>query len=482
MTQRKTPVVLIAALAISGVILEVRPWDWPWSRAWADLRGHGGLFLTCFAAGLSVARVMAARKRAARLLSAPDGRRWPWLLSYRGVAAATAAVAAVGVIALVIMLELASRTTADRAKLQIDAIKYGLGAFAAAGAMAALLLNIRRQRHLEHAQEQIERAQQHTEFDAAERRTTDLYTRAAEQLGSADAAVRLAGLYALERVAQNNVGQRQSIVNVVCAYLRMPFTPSVVAPGPGEDGPLRELPASSAPVGELRELRQELEVRLAAQCILTAHLIAAGSVERLELGTVLQSPMLAFWTGIDLDLTGATLVDWRLERGAVRQADFTRATFTGSASFQGATFLDGARFDEATFLGSALYGDVLFAVESSFEKATFGHAATFTRAEFSGDARFGRATFGGRVAFGNAAFLGAALFGDARFADDVSFLGASFTNLDEPIPGKTTDAMLALLDGGVDLDGAQVTSARRTHHWPPGWEVVPGAGLERTRS
>ncbi|MBL7255775.1 pentapeptide repeat-containing protein [Paractinoplanes lichenicola] len=87
---------------------------------------------------------------------------------------------------------------ADRPGLKIEAIKYGLGLFAASGAVAALLLALRRQRHLESAQT-------HTELDASERRFTDLYTKAVEQLGSDDAAVRLGGLYALERAAQHAV-------------------------------------------------------------------------------------------------------------------------------------------------------------------------------------------------------------------------------------------------------------------------------------
>jgi len=113
-------------------------------------------------------------------------RRWPWLLSNAGILTATVVA-------------------------------------------AALLLAIRRQLLAETAHELAERnhqialqAQAHTETDAAERRVTDLYTTAVEQLGSADAAVRLGGLYDLERVAQNNPAQRQTIVNVLCAYLRIP--------------------------------------------------------------------------------------------------------------------------------------------------------------------------------------------------------------------------------------------------------------------
>ncbi|MEV4250934.1 hypothetical protein AB0J63_47045 [Streptosporangium canum] len=74
----------------------------------------------------------------------------------------------------------------------------------------------RRQRHQEIATA-------HATHDATERRVTELYTKAVEQLGHAGAAVRLGGLYALERLAQDNPGHRQTIVNVICAYLRMPY-------------------------------------------------------------------------------------------------------------------------------------------------------------------------------------------------------------------------------------------------------------------
>ncbi|MEU9019811.1 hypothetical protein [Actinomadura sp. NPDC048394] len=80
----------------------------------------------------------------------------------------------------------------------------------------------RRQRHQEIATAL-------SDYDAGERRMTDLYTKAADQLGSGKAPVRLAGLYALERLAQDTPGHRQTTVNLICAYLRMPYTP------PGDD-------------------------------------------------------------------------------------------------------------------------------------------------------------------------------------------------------------------------------------------------------
>ncbi|MFC9460590.1 hypothetical protein ACFT16_33405, partial [Streptomyces sp. NPDC056983] len=58
----------------------------------------------------------------------------------------------------------------------------------------------------------------------------DRYTTAAEQLGHDQAAVRLAGVYALARLADDWAEQRQVCIDVLCAYLRMPYEPDPTAP------------------------------------------------------------------------------------------------------------------------------------------------------------------------------------------------------------------------------------------------------------
>src|SRR3712207_12355 len=55
---------------------------------------------------------------------------------------------------------------------------------------------------------------------------TESYAKAVEQLGHDQAPVRLGAMYSLERLAQDNPPRRQTIVDVLCAYLRMPYTPS----------------------------------------------------------------------------------------------------------------------------------------------------------------------------------------------------------------------------------------------------------------
>jgi hypothetical protein len=62
--------------------------------------------------------------------------------------------------------------------------------------------------------------------EAASKRTDEehlssQYQDAADQLGSDKAAVRLAGVYAMSRLADDWIEQRQTCINVLCAYFRM---------------------------------------------------------------------------------------------------------------------------------------------------------------------------------------------------------------------------------------------------------------------
>jgi hypothetical protein len=109
-------------------------------------------------------------------------------------------------------------TGTARANARLDAVRTGLAAGAGAAAAVGLMLAFRRQQHQEIATLL-------SDLDATERRITELYAKAAEELDSDRAPVRLAGLYTLERLAQGNPNQRQTVVNLICAYLRMPFEP-----------------------------------------------------------------------------------------------------------------------------------------------------------------------------------------------------------------------------------------------------------------
>jgi hypothetical protein len=286
---------------------------------------------------------------------------------------------------------------------RLDAVKTGLSVGAGTGAVVGFLVAMRRLRL-------SERIHAHTEHDALERRITDLYTKAADQLGSDKAPVRLAGLYALERLAQDNSQHRQTVVNLICAYLRMPYNP------PSD---MSEPPASTSDdpkVERIPDPREEHQVRLAAQRILTNHLGAHGDTAGL-----LSRPA-PHWGDIRIDLTGATLIDF----------DLTNATVM-DARFYGAKFIDAAVFRHVTFAGT-----------TNFACATFSWlGSSFDRASFFGDVYFGDTSFGP----GGADFHGATFCGDVRF-------GGVKIQLD-----------------GVDLTDAQVKDPAALLKWPAGWTV-----------
>ncbi len=245
-------------------------------------------------------------------------------------------------------------TGKDLVTARLDALKVGLSLGVGSGGLFALYLTWRRQRATEAELDNRERALLHqlevagnANTDATERRVTELYSKAVEQLGSDKAPVRLGGLYALERLAQNNSEHRQTVVNVLCAYLRMPYRSPGAPPSDDEDRHRHD---------EYRDQVQEREVRLAAQRIL-AHHLAPRDADR-------------FWDGIDLDLTGANLVDFDLRACRLGPARFTSATFTGLARFDEVTLTGSISFDGATFTDDARFDGVNFSSLISFERAT----------------------------------------------------------------------------------------------------------------
>jgi uncharacterized protein YjbI with pentapeptide repeats len=240
----------------------------------------------------------------------------------------------------------------------------------------------------------VEQATGLREFDVVERRGTEAYARAADQLGAEKAPVRLAGLYALERLAQDDARYRQTVVNVICAYLRMPYAPPEQA---GEAG------------GDVAERG----VRIAAQRILAGHLRPAET----EL----------HWPDIDVDLTGATLIDFALAGCRLRTATFDRAHFAGEIAFTGAQFAGDARFSNARFVSRlAGFRSAWFGGRADFTGAGFAGDTDFVGAKFSAEARFGKAVFAGMVDFSQVAFSASASFRAAMFVGRAEFASTWF--------------------------------------------------------
>ncbi|WP_345127766.1 pentapeptide repeat-containing protein [Streptomyces chiangmaiensis] len=259
----------------------------------------------------------------------------------------------------------------------------------------------------------------------ATRLHTERFTTAVSQLGDESAAVRLGGVHALAGLADDapTLDLRQTCINVLCAYLRLPYTAEADLP----TGDANSWHAYLA----LREVRHTI-IRL-----IRDHL-------RLEP----KSPH--SWEHLHFDFTAVTFDG----------GDFSGATFSACVvDFSGATFSGGTvDFSDAAFSGGAVdFSDATFAGGVvGFDRATFSDGVVnFYEATFSGDAViFDRARFlGGAVSFYEATFpSGAVIFDRARFLGGaVSFYEASFTGGTVDLSGATGEAPIGLMPPGTPL-------------------------------
>ncbi|MEU6672482.1 pentapeptide repeat-containing protein [Streptomyces sp. NPDC046727] len=233
--------------------------------------------------------------------------------------------------------------------------------------------------------------------DASQR--LDRYTTAAEQLGHERAAVRLAGVYALARLADDWEEQRQICIDVLCAYLRMPYQPDPQQQGYKEG---------------------EREVRRTIISVIGDHL---------------QDPYApSSWCHENFDFRGAIFDGGELSGSVfLGWADFRDVAFRGPITFIGSTFGHRVTFDGATFEGDVMFYGATFHGMAFFHNVVFrGGRVTFQGAKFSGGhVVFERATFGGsRVDFDGATFTGAVVsFDRSAFSDgSVEFTAAVFSD------------------------------------------------------
>ncbi|MEU9653831.1 pentapeptide repeat-containing protein [Streptomyces sp. NPDC048110] len=280
------------------------------------------------------------------------------------------------------------------ATILFDLVKLSFGVVAGAGALVALVVAYRRQR--------VDEAGAHRE---ATRLHTERFSQAVDKLGSDSPAVRLGGVHALAGLADDAFDDtlRQTCIDVLCAYLRLPS-----APDPGEL--TASLPAGTSPSEEQRDTHQNKKDRYRAMREVRHTILRlVGDHYRIPAGTHRS------WQGCNLDLTGVTIDGSMNFNDAVFSkgwVTFAGAVFSGGmVAFGGAVFSGGAvNFSEATFSGSALsFNDAAFSSGSvSFYRATFSDGwVHFSEASFSaGIVSFREATFsGGTVNFEGATGL-----------------------------------------------------------------------------
>jgi uncharacterized protein YjbI with pentapeptide repeats len=285
----------------------------------------------------------------------------------------------------------------------LDMVKIALSVVAGVGGVIALTVAWRKQRFSEAAEARAET----TAFDGR-------FSTAADKLGNNESpAIRLAGVYALAQLADDWTDGRQTCIDVLCAYLRMPYDDE-----PADD----DRAARSA-------WARERQVRHTVWRLIGNHLRARAAVS---------------WRGKNFDFTNAFIDGADLHEAVFSGGEvyFRGAVFCGDVSLGGAVF-SGSRVD---FVGTKFSGG-----EVDFSFATFsGGEVSFSGTEFSGgEVNFHHAKFsGGEVNFRYATFSGGNVsFRYAGFPSGMDFLGAEFT-------GSRVDF------GGAEFSGGRVDFRR----------------------
>ncbi|GAA4610831.1 pentapeptide repeat-containing protein [Saccharopolyspora hordei] len=328
----------------------------------------------------------------------------------RGIGLVATIVVAVTVLvgATVGLLVLDPRTTGA------DALRTGGLAAGSVVALHALWLNDRRRR-TEEQRQAVERERYELENRRAEldrdRIADERFARAVELLGHETDQVRVGALHALAGLARNRPDHTQTVLDVLCSYLRRPFA----HPRYGAELDSR---------AEQDEAERMLQVRLTAQRLVADLLPRADDADA---------------PAYDLDLTGATLEYFDLSDRKVgtlvlrygklfSDNNFSRCAFHGPAWFTAAAVRPGRfRCDDAVFHQGAW-----------FARAEFHGRTSFRRTRFTGQAGFDEARFTGSLSVEGAEFHAQADFRSARFEHDVHLAGATFRT-DPLTDGATTD-------------------------------------------
>jgi uncharacterized protein YjbI with pentapeptide repeats/membrane protein YdbS with pleckstrin-like domain len=217
-----------------------------------------------------------------------------------------------------------------------------------------------------------------------EGQVTDRYTKAIEQLGSDNLAVRRGGIYALERVARDSAKDHATVMEVLAAFVREQSHkqwPEVDGQS-GADVPLRrtrpDVQAAVAVIGRRDPKNDRLAVNLNSAILTGADLIGAQLT-----GAELNEADLAGAQLNEADLTGAQLNGADLTGAQLNGADLTgarltRANLTGAdltSALLAHAWLPGADFtraglESARLTGANLAGAMLTDANLSFADLT----------------------------------------------------------------------------------------------------------------
>ncbi|UOZ08664.1 pentapeptide repeat-containing protein [Amycolatopsis sp. WQ 127309] len=335
---------------------------------------------------------------------------------------------------LVLLLGVGGWLLTDPATSRSDALKTGGLAGGAIVALYALWLNDRRRR-VEERRQDIERQRHELESQRAEqdreRVADERFAKAVELLGHAADQVRVGALHALAGLARSRPAYTQTVLDVLCSYLRRPF--EHVRYQDGLDRHDRDAKRDTP------EREQELQVRLTAQRLIRELLPAADQADAPD---------------YDLDLTGAVveyfdLSGCRIGGMVLRYAALHSSTNLSGCRFTGRVYFTAAGTDKGRLIGNFRCRGAVFESHAWFSGTRFAELADFTAT-----------TFAGRTTFKDAEFLRDAVFHDVCVTSELDLRRTRFDG--------QTDLRFASLPESVSLYNTRVRSEKDVQ-LPDGW-------------
>mgnify|MGYP002752241618 FL=1 len=280
------------------------------------------------------------------------------------------------------------------------------------------------------------------------------YAKAVEQLGNANAPVRIGGVYTLIGLADEwfldenleyleRVREGQVIINVLCAYIRSSFALAFHYNELTQDSPTAE--------GLYKNREQEFYIDKAT--LKSEEDIRLNIIK--EIHRRLQGPdenTPGAWSDFEYDFSGSpffypvdltnsyytkpvnfsgsTYQDWVDFSNSIYQsrADFNDSTYRNWADFRGSIYQGRADFNSSTYQNVVYFSDSTYRGEVCFNKSTYQDFVYFDRSIYQNWADFYDSTYQDEASFTDSTYLDMVSFFDSTYQEVVSFSDSAYWN------------------------------------------------------
>ena len=295
------------------------------------------------------------------------------------------------------------------------------------------------------------------------------YAKAVEQLGNANAPVRLGGVYTLvslvdewlreENIEYNErIAEGQVIINILCAYIRSPFALASRYDELSQDAPAAEglyknreqefyidkstiKSEADIRLNIIKEIRHRLQGpdRNTPGAWSEFEYDFSGSIffYPVDLTNSYYTKPVNFsgstyrnWADFSnstyqdkADLSTSTYRSWAdFSNSAYRiRSVFSRSTYLGWANFHDSIYKDGAEFRESTYQSSVMFHGSTYQGETDFSVSTYQSSADFTDSVYQSWAAFYSSTYRGLAAFYGSTYQDWASFYGSTYLEGANF-------------------------------------------------------------